>query len=145
MPCVLPAFFIGWFSTSAMEFRVCFTYTDTRDTDVDEPRKNLRGTAPAPQNIHPIDPFLQTDSGLGTDKGPPMDRFPRCGEREYRGGCRWVSPTKLKIPGFLNGDPRYKLMALGQTLCVRSINAVYGPMKSTHWATTSEKPRLYAT
>ena len=54
MPCVLPAFFIGWFSTSAMEFRVCFTYTDTRDTDVDEPRKNLRGTAPAPQNIHPI-------------------------------------------------------------------------------------------
>lgn len=35
-----------------MEFRVCFTYTDTRDTDVDEPQ--LRGTAPAPQNIHPI-------------------------------------------------------------------------------------------
>lgn len=36
VPC--RAFCIGWFSTSAMEFRVCFTYTDTRDTDVDETR-----------------------------------------------------------------------------------------------------------
>ena len=54
MPCVLPAFIIGWFSTSATEFRVCFTYTGTRDTMWTNPNNELRGTAPAPQNIHPI-------------------------------------------------------------------------------------------
>ena len=34
-----------------MEFRVCFTYTDMRDTDVDEPR--IEGNGPGPSKYPP--------------------------------------------------------------------------------------------